>query len=93
VGKETVRTHVIMPRELVETIDKLVGRRSRSKFVTEAAEREIRRIKLIRAAEKAGGSLANVDIPGWETSESASAWVRASRQADQEHADRGLKNR
>jgi hypothetical protein len=92
-GKETMRTHVIMPRELVETIDKLVGRRARSRFLTEAAEREVRWLKLVKAAEKAGGSLADVDIPGWETPESAADWVRVSRRADQEHADRGLENR
>lgn len=82
-----------MPKGLVETIDRLVGRRSRSKFVTEAAENEVRRLKLAEAAEKAGGSLANVHIPGWETRESAAQWVRASRQADQERVDRELQNR
>src|SRR5438067_6759037 len=51
-GKETMRTHVIMPRELVETIDKLVGRRARSRFLTEAAEREVRRLKLIKVPKR-----------------------------------------
>jgi hypothetical protein len=92
-SKDTMRTHVIMPKALVEAIDRLVGRRSRSKFVTEAAENEVRRLKLAEAAEKAGGSLANVDVPGWETPESTAQWVRASRQADQEHVDRERQNR
>ena len=34
-------------------------------------------------ARKVAGSLADVDIPGWETSESAAEWVRASRQVDE----------
>jgi len=37
------------------------------------------RRKLAKAAEKAGGSLEHVGTPGWETSESAAEWVRASR--------------
>jgi len=90
-GKETMRTHVIMPKELVVTIDKLVGRRARSKFITDAAEREVRRLALAKAAEQAVGSLAEVDIPGWETPEAAAKWVHDSRRADQEHADRALK--
>jgi hypothetical protein len=35
--------------------------------------------KLVQAAEKAGGSLKHVDIPGWETSETAAQWVHDSR--------------
>ena len=83
-SKEIMRTHVVMPKALVETIDALVGKRRRSEFLTEAAEKEIRRLKLGKAAEKAGGSLEHVDTPGWETSESAAEWVRASRRADDE---------
>src|SRR5438132_410259 len=52
-----MRTHVVIPKELVETIDRLVGRRLRSKFLAEAAEKEVRRLRLARAAEKAGGAL------------------------------------
>jgi hypothetical protein len=32
---------------------------------------------------KVVGSLADADIPGWETAESAAAWVHAARHADQ----------
>ena len=34
-------------------------------------------------ARKFAGALATVDIPGWETSEAAAEWVRASRQPDE----------
>ena len=54
---EMMRTHVVIPKALVETIDALVGKRHRSEFLTEAAEKEVRRLKLIKAVEKAGGSL------------------------------------
>jgi metal-responsive CopG/Arc/MetJ family transcriptional regulator len=81
---EMMRAHVVIPKALVETIDALVGKRHRSEFLTEAAEKEVRRRKLLKAAEKAGGSLEHVDTPGWESSESAAEWVRASRRADKE---------
>jgi hypothetical protein len=44
--------------------------------------------KLIKAAEKAGGSLEHIDIPGWETSESAAEWVRALRRLNNERLER-----
>jgi len=76
-----VRTHVVLPRRLVEAVDEMVGRRGRSKFLGEALEEKLARLRLNRAAEKAAGSLADTNIPGWKTSESAVEWVRAARRA------------
>jgi metal-responsive CopG/Arc/MetJ family transcriptional regulator len=90
-SEEMMRTHVVIPKVLVETIDALVGKRRRSEFLSVAAEKEVRRLKLIKAAEKAGGSLEHVDISGWETSESAAEWVRASRRSDEERLSRLFK--
>lgn len=85
-----VRTHVVIPRELVEVVDRLVGRRRRSQFFAEAVREKVARLKLAEAAAEAVGSLADTPIPGWETSASAAAWVRASRQADEAHLRRLL---
>lgn len=74
-----MRTHVIIPEELVSSIDNLVGSRNRSKFLTEAANKEVKRLKLIKAFKEVVGSLKDVDIPGWETSESAARWVHDLR--------------
>ena len=80
VSEAKVRTHVVLPRELVQAVDELVGRRGRSRFLREALEEKLACLRLIRAAEKAAGSLADTNIPGWETSESTVEWVRALRQ-------------
>jgi metal-responsive CopG/Arc/MetJ family transcriptional regulator len=74
-----MRAHIIVNDELVNSIDKLVGSRNRSKFFVEAVEERLKRIKRVKLAKKLAGSLANVDIPGWETSESAAEWVHKSR--------------
>ena len=39
-------------------------------------------------ARQFAGALATVDIPGWETSEAAAEWVRASRQPDEARVHR-----
>lgn len=83
-SKETMRTHVIIPKELVNSVDELVGKRSRSRFFTEAVEEKLGRARLAKAARKLVGSLSGVDIPGWESSKSAAEWVRASRRRDDE---------
>jgi uncharacterized protein (DUF433 family) len=52
--------------------------------------KEINR-KLLKAAEKVGGSLEHEDTPGWESSESTAEWVRASRRSDNERLERIFK--
>jgi hypothetical protein len=78
---EMVRIRASLPRTLVEEIDWLVGRKGRSAFVAEAAEQELRRRRLLAAFDRAAGSRKDVDSPGWETSETAEAWVRDLRRA------------
>ncbi len=68
---EVIRTHVVIPKDLLEEVDKLVGPRRRSEFLTAAASEKVARLKLRHAAHKLRGSLEYTDIPGWETSESA----------------------
>ena len=79
-----------MPRETVEAIDRVVGRRGRSRFLTDAAEEKLRRIRLLEAADRVAGSLADVDTPGWNTPEEVDEWVRALRRADDDRLQRLL---
>lgn len=73
------RVHVVMPEELIEAVDALVGRRRRSQFIAETVAAELRRRRLGAALAEMDGALADFDIPGWETPEAAVAWVRALR--------------
>ena len=76
------RAHIVMPAELVEEIDAQVGPRRRSRFVQEAVEEKLHRQRLQASLTEMAGSLADVDIPGWETPEAAAEWVRALRRGD-----------
>jgi len=81
-ARETMRTHVVIPKDLVASVDELVGKRARSKFFADAAAEKLARARLSRLAQNVAGSLADVDVPGWESGEAAQEWVRASRRAD-----------
>jgi len=82
--KEMMRTHIIIPKDLVADVDRLVGARHRSAFVAEAVAEKVARERLREAAHRLGGSLADKDIPGWESTESAAEWVRALRRESEE---------
>ena len=86
-----MRTHVRLPEDLVREVDRVVGARRRSRFVEEAIRTQLKRQKLATALDKVAGSLKDVDIPGWETPEAASAWVAASRAADDRRIDQRVR--
>lgn len=77
------RAHVVMPQELVEEVDALVGQRRRSHFITEAVEEKLGRRRLKATLAQMNGALSAVEVPGWETPEAAAAWVRSLRQEDE----------
>ena len=76
------RAHIVMPAELVEENDAQFGPRRRRRFDQEAVEEKLRRQRLRASLTEMAGSLADVDIPGWETPEAAAEWVRALRRGD-----------
>ena len=75
------RAHVLLPDDLVTEIDRLVGFRGRSAFLTELARREVQRLRFLELLDRPG--------PGWnlaehpELKDGAAAWVRRIRQDDQ----------
>ena len=71
------RTHIVISQELVAEIDTLVGKRGRSAFLTQAAEKELMRLRQIKALESAAGSWKDKDHP--ELKGGAAQWVKKLR--------------
>jgi hypothetical protein len=80
------RVHVVIPEELLQDIDALVGPRRRSEFLVDAAREKIARERLRRVAHELAGSLKASRTPGWETPEAVSQWVRSLRRENDEEA-------
>lgn len=77
------RAHVVMPDDVIREVDALVGERRRSRFIAEAVEGKLARQRLKGALAEMDGALAKVDIPGWETPEATSNWVRSLRRDEE----------
>jgi hypothetical protein len=73
----TKRTHIIIPEPLVTEIDRLVGKRGRSEFLALAAEKELRRLRQIRALENIVGAWKDKDHP--ELKQGSVEWVKGLR--------------
>jgi hypothetical protein len=46
------RTHVVLSEQLVKDIDMVVGTRQRSSFLTQAAEKELMRLRQLKALDE-----------------------------------------
>lgn len=88
---EMVRTHVLLPKELVGRIDEHVGPRRRSEFVAETLRKELDRrrlLDLMDAAMEEARERGNVgDPPEWNTPEGTLEWVRAMRRGGDDPRD------
>jgi hypothetical protein len=79
------RTHVILPVDVVADIDKLVGKRGRSAFLTELAQREIKLRHQREVLRETAGAWKAADHP--ELAQGAAAWVRQIRALDTPRLD------
>lgn len=74
----TQRAHILLPEELIQEIDSLVGPRGRSAFLVETARAELRRRRLL--------AFLRDDRPAWpaekhpELASGVGAWVKRLRQ-------------
>lgn len=86
-----VRTHILLPEDLVREIDELVGPRGRSAFIVETARDAVRRRRLLRFLRS--------DEPAWkeenhpELAKGAAAWVRKLRDESERATRRRLKGK
>jgi hypothetical protein len=71
------RAHIILPQELIEEIDAVVGPRGRSAFLVETARAELRRRRLLTFLRDDQPAWSDRDHP--ELSAGADAWVKSIR--------------
>ena len=77
-----VRTHVVLPEELVHALNKEVGKGKRNQFIEQAIREKLKRETLLSALKMTAGVLSAKEHPEWTTGEDVAAWVRESRILD-----------
>ncbi|MBI4749743.1 MAG: hypothetical protein HY774_14745 [Acidobacteria bacterium] len=75
------RTHIVIPEELALQIDEVVGKRGRTRFISEAVQQQLTRLRQLQALREASGAWKDADHP--ELAEGSAAWVRSMRDADE----------
>lgn len=80
-----VRTNLLLPRELVEEVDRYAGPRGRSRFVAEALADRLRRERLRETVGQTAGAWS--DHPEFRSADDVVAWVRARRAEESQAGD------
>ena len=73
------RTRIAIPEDLATQIDALVGKRGRRQFLTQAARKEVQRLRQLRAIENAIGAWKDKDYP--EMRHGSAKWVEKLRRS------------
>ena len=74
-----VEVPLFIPEEILNEIDRLVGKRKRSEFIAEATRKELKRLKLQNALENAAGAWKDEDHPDI-VQKGTYKWVRDLRE-------------
>lgn len=82
------RAHVVLPEELLRQIDELVGPRGRSAFLAELADKEVRRLRLLKLLSSDKPLIDPAAHPWWADS---AKWVREFRDLDKKRYEEQLK--
>jgi len=77
VVRMTVRTNLLLPKDLVDEVDHFAGPRGRSRYVAEALADRLRRDRLREAVKATAGAWRDHSL--FPTSEAVVAWVRERR--------------
>ncbi len=87
------RAHIILPEDLIAAVDRVAGKRKRSRFVESAIREKLARETLSTALLESAGAIDLKSYPEWETPEKASEWVRALRKEDNVHLSRKVREK
>ena len=85
-----MRAHVVLPEEMIEEIDRVAGKRGRSKFIEEAVLERLALKRQREAMAKARAGAFSIANPDWSTPEKVSQWVHEGRQREAEELDRKI---
>lgn len=78
------RAHIILPQDLIQEIDNVVGPRGRSAFLVETARTELRRRRLLKFLESNQPVWEDKNHP--ELGSGAESWVKSIRQESEKRS-------
>ncbi len=76
-----VKAHLVFPREILEEVDKISGKRKRSYFIEEATREKLEKERFLNALEETKGAWREKSHPDLKTGKDMERYVREKRQS------------
>jgi hypothetical protein len=77
------RAHVVVEESILKEIDRLVGKKKRSCFISDAAKKELQRLNQFAVLKRLKGSWKDKDHPEMQGKDGTYKWVRKLREEDE----------
>ncbi|MBI5967836.1 MAG: hypothetical protein HY882_08275 [Deltaproteobacteria bacterium] len=85
-----VKAHLVFPREILEEVDKISGKRKRSFFIAEATREKIERERFLRTLEETKGAWSDKNHPELGTAKDMERYLREKRPSYRARLKRSL---
>lgn len=76
-----MKAHLVIPREILEEVDKIAGKRRRSLFIAEATQEKLERERFLKTLEETKGAWTDKNHPELKTSRDVERYVKEKRQS------------
>jgi len=75
------KAHLVLPREILEEVDQIAGKRKRSLFIAEATREKLQRERFLRTLEETQGAWSDKNHPDLKTAKDMEQFVSDKRQS------------
>ena len=76
-----VKAHLVLPREILEEVDRITGKRKRSFFIEEATREKLEKERFLKTLEETKGAWGDKSHPDLQTGKDVEKYVREKRQS------------
>ena len=82
------RAHLVIPREILDEVDQIAGKRKRSVFIVQATQEKLERERFIKVLEDTRGAWSDKNHPELKTERDVEKYVREKRQSYRKRSKR-----
>jgi hypothetical protein len=83
-----VKAHLVLPKEILEEVDQIAGKRGRSLFIAEAALEKLERERFLKILEETRGAWDDKRHPDLRSSRDMEAYLGKQRDSLQKRRER-----
>ena len=75
----TTKAHLVIPREILEEVDRIAGKRKRSLFIADATREKLEKVRFLRTLGQTGGAWTDENHPDLRTVAQVERYVAEKR--------------